>query len=825
MKMHKTVEAFFGNPNENAIINILTAAIFVVRSIREEKFIDLIFEVVEIKREGPLFYKDLQESLAEIKLSKKGEEFHSEMLHSSSQMQQYPHLWPYYALYWSMNMKENSIEKLIGIFSPKIAQSVLHFHYVYLKMKKNEKSIKEEEKYSQKYYEEVAISVTRSIEYLVQMQSVRSEYLYEKYLRTDIDDIVENFLTIATGNVIESESFFIMQNDEEEGNYLKYENSDNSNISFAFYSTRKIKKGTSKTLDANRNIINYFQNGLEKYLPLKLFLLNGQSKKIGGGGKRGKQKGQYTQVEPLVENLFVVERETRVESAMEEKIEQESKIIHRKRAFPDPDRNDEDIPNAYQQKKRNRAYSAAITKNRLMLSCDYAIPPKKHYAAFISHVVDKQLSASYGEVDIFNIIFLTTVLSGFVYEDVIKIFFLNLNGKFVYDHETGILKLQVTSKAIRQKGKSDYLQGAEKDIEYKYPVPFIRLLAKLRNLFSHTDFDQELWTNIDQKRKYDTYIGKKILSFQYRINFKPTSTWRILNSYRRMMLKEDISTILCLSKNLQNDESKLAYASTPKRSQPHSKYLEMLYIDLNIDDVVKKISRDEEEYKETVIPALQPVYAGSNRAFKPEISRIFFRDLQQKIRIEEDFEKEFNLSALYTRFALSLLLGTRTFKGSCVLNRISFAMHALIISEKSETLLSGARIIPLCDRAEFIIKKYQEKALKSGIPDDDIYLIYNGTFVPFDEKIAITVARASGFEEDKITILRTVPINTGRHVLTKYGAEWNINGYYLEAFLGHYFSGAEQFGIFSSMNIQEYIATMREFMQKIADVYGILELP
>ena len=56
---------------------------------------------------------------------------------------------------------------------------------------------------------------------------------------------------------------------------------------------------------------------------------------------------------------------------------------------------------------------------------------------------------------------------------------------------------------------------------------------------------------------------------------------------------------------------------------------------------------------------------------------------------------------------------------------------------------------------------------------------------------------------------------------TKYAIENNLNGFYLETFLGHYVSGAEQFGTFSNLNFKEYIKTMREFLSQIAEIYGI----
>ena len=72
-----------------------------------------------------------------------------------------------------------------------------------------------------------------------------------------------------------------------------------------------------------------------------------------------------------------------------------------------------------------------------------------------------------------------------------------------------------------------------------------------------------------------------------------------------------------------------------------------------------------------------------------------------------------------------------------------------------------------------------------------------------------------------IEFLDSAPMNIGRHIISKYAVETNLNGFYLEAFLGHYVSGAEHFGTFSNLNFKNYVQTMREFLSQIAEIYGI----
>jgi len=51
--------------------------------------------------------------------------------------------------------------------------------------------------------------------------------------------------------------------------------------------------------------------------------------------------------------------------------------------------------------------------------------------------------------------------------------------------------------------------------------------------------------------------------------------------------------------------------------------------------------------------------------------------------------------------------------------------------------------------------------------------------------------------------------------------ETNFNLFYLEAFMGHYIAGAEQIGIYSTLNMPDYISKVRDLTSKIARIYGV----
>lgn len=151
-------------------------------------------------------------------------------------------------------------------------------------------------------------------------------------------------------------------------------------------------------------------------------------------------------------------------------------------------------------------------------------------------------------------------------------------------------------------------------------------------------------------------------------------------------------------------------------------------------------------------------------------------------------------------------------------------MHTQMITEKSESKLNGIRIIPLCETIERIIKYYNQICNDHGIYLDCISLYDNDKLVKFDKKIAFKII--SSITNDKFIndFIKYVPLNTGRHIINQYKIEKKLNSIYIETFLGHYISGAEQLGIYSPLHIPGYIHYIRENMQNIANLFGIREL-
>ena len=91
----------------------------------------------------------------------------------------------------------------------------------------------------------------------------------------------------------------------------------------------------------------------------------------------------------------------------------------------------------------------------------------------------------------------------------------------------------------------------------------------------------------------------------------------------------------------------------------------------------------------------------------------------------------------------------------------------------------------------------------------------------YKSKLAFNIAEKLELPQSLIEFVKLVPLNIGRHIISKYGIEHNFNQHYIDAFLGHYVAGAEQFGTYSTLNTKKYIDKMRTLLQNISNIYGI----
>lgn len=852
MENKDSILKFFYTDNPKPIIHLIeiTKLIFsqINNNTEAEDIIKDIFSILKIDKTINEFLKDLEEIL-KLKVDKEKVEFKKK----NDGFEETSFFRVYNALFWQLKVKNKDI--FTQKVKPQILISILKYHLNFLLLQ----NITDEEKdfqYSNEYFENVSLCITRSIEFLINLSLLNDNSINEVYFNDDNEDLIENFINVISDNNHENVSFYIVK--KKDKIQLCYENQKDSNLKFIFTSSRRVNFG-SNTGEKNNNIITYLKDVLPAYIKIK----NHVHKLKPKSGQRRKKSNHILELrdkkEPLLNNATVCKRKADISKyPIEDQIEilcnqitsirynriQDDTTInlveelnHIKDKFLDqPQQNNEDkitdesstetkqnnenkIPNSLEQLRQNLAYSLEITKNRLMLSNNYNIPEINNYKAFIKHVA-YDFNSLEGDEKIYTTIFLISVLTGFTFKECIEVFFLDNSH---YNPESGIISMSLLSKTIFPI-ENDFFQKANEKINYLLPINFINLIFKYRKiLFLNKNSNSCPWQNGMKEKNYKDYIKSKILSYEKRIVFDYENTWCFLVSYVRSLKKEDITTLFCLGKKLKNDDSKLAYGSSAKDSLIYSKFLSEISFKLGLDSILNELNL-ESKLKKTIITADINVRAGFNRIPNLLLSKNFF-DKMKKYCNHSKYNKiqRFNILSIYTRIALGILLGTRTNDYSCSLQKISFSTHVLSISEKSTTLLSGTRIIPLCSKAEEIIKNYQKYAKELNIPLDNIYLIDQQTnkIQIYKNKLAVDIAEKLELENNIIEFVKLVPLNIGRHIISKYGIEHNFNQHYIDAFLGHYVAGAEQFGNYSTLNMKKYIEKMRTLLQNISNIYGI----
>ena len=72
--------------------------------------------------------------------------------------------------------------------------------------------------------------------------------------------------------------------------------------------------------------------------------------------------------------------------------------------------------------------------------------------------------------------------------------------------------------------------------------------------------------------------------------------------------------------------------------------------------------------------------------------------------------------------------------------------------------------------------------------------------------------------------IENVPLNTGRHLFVRKAIDVLLNVHHISTYLGHYAAGEEQFGVYSTLDFQNYSDAVKTLTKKIAHECGIKEL-
>ena len=811
--------------NDFAYEQILKALSVAWRLNKTDKRIDDIMELVESKNDFPIFLRTI-DSIVEAK-----DNISMKYMKSPPDLQGHTIASIYYALFIALDLTNKDYMYYKNNKSiVNICKIAIKYHISYVKYKNNEKK-NSTTKQKDTFFEKCAIVIIRIIEILTSFSLQKENHIFshlEKiYFQTKNDLEIHFYNIISDISELES-SYFKIKNDFNFGNYIAYSNYKDG-IEIQIESSRKMKRGSGNKNEENKNITKFLIDDFKSYLKLINIELKATEQNKRGGYTVTQGKTQETEEDELLNSIWLQNKIGNTNLAKEDLADAYNKTKKFNRNYSN-DEESKKIPNLYKQRQRNKAFSSKITKRALLLPSSYDIPSLDLLKIFLNKQfsqnieIEKKIDGVTSQNILYDGIFLLDLLLGIGYKRIIDL--LTKKGKEIkLNTKTDIITINIKKKLFGQYEHELLYSKNKEKIVYSVPSRIILLIERLKEELSSSDtINSKELENEPEANKYFSYIKDKIKLFDKKIYFDPKHMWRLISSYIREKKKEDMSSMFCIGRYQQNDTPRLAYSSTPEKSQVHSKYIEELYIMLDYHNILGKfLALEESDYVKYFEFDEIGTLSGSKLAVKQEIAVSFFNSIKKLINYSSNNTSDtfFNLVSIYTRYALSLLLGTRDYTMSVSLERYSSFTSTLIITEKGTTLLNGLRIIPLCKKAKQIIKDYQSLCSRYGINGDNIYLRLNNKFEIYKQNRAKEICIDANLSEEIIEFVGHVPLNTGRHVITQQAIMQNFNLHYLEALMGHYISGGEQFGRYSTLNIPNYIKNTQIFLDEIANEYKI----
>lgn len=487
-------------------------------------------------------------------------------------------------------------------------------------------------------------------------------------------------------------------------------------------------------------------------------------------------------------------------------------------------------PTLRQQMKTCRAFSAKVTKYRLLLTSDYETPTLSQLSHFLDKLLENPFSKQqtfYTENDIMRIMLTACIITGIEYDRLVQILERSFNTrnkieviKDKYLH----IKLDEALQ-IKEEPNEKIFTITERTLSYKLPYILNLLLHQIIEDFEHYQFLK----NADLK----AFAESAIESMELNIHFKPKELWRLSLTFRREEMTNDVNAMFAMGKFQQNDKPRMHYHTTPTQSVIHSKWLEKYSEMLNTESLLAKAMGLRNYQPKKVSKEDGTKLTGTKKYIKEEELIFFFKEISSLYLKTNDLFMKHNLLTIHFRYAMSVLLGTREYKDSDNFSHISHILRVMITSEKAQTELSGVRIIPMCQTISKMIQSYIYYCQTNfDITPTQPFLFKDQTLARFPSDMTFkatmkefTTDTLTGSMYDNVAVfVKNVPLNIGRYIASNHTEYIGTNYHYLETYLGHYFAGAEQHGKYSSMNTQQYVSVISTMTESFARRYGIRNL-
>lgn len=721
-------------------------------------------------------------------------------------------LWIAYAFYWSYEFNIKTDAEILKKYNHRIGDIFLKFAEYYIRIKQQELETGDEKHDNESFFAFIALGKVRAIEFLVKIKEKDNKYLSKTYLVVN-SDLDLNFFYIQNTNKWESEALTTVKIISS-GKYVMKYNNEEDGLSFQIESSRMLKNGS----------VNNFRPAY--YKTLQLYNLDGRvanskyDKMVNSTTK--KRKVSSITVKPIMEELDaeLIRPKIKItkDISTEERLETEAMQRPKHRDFSFSVKSNLKnivVDNSYAQHLRNRGFSSKLIINESMLSSDYTIPEFEHLSLFsatailVDNDTDK-LCAS---------IFMLMVVLGTKFTDLIDMLTDKKNA--VLSYKDNILTTQI-DKDIFANDVNDFLEQHGYSVKFNIPHLMGLIISKLIQLVKTEDKSTEELYNL-----FEEYLKNAVADFKYKIHLKPKKLYRILKKYTKENSNDLLSGLFATGVYSQSDIAKLAYTAVRTNSAKHSELIANLWIELDFDILARKILGLSGTIFATTraIEIPQIKFSGSSKHIKSEYSKEFFHTLRMNTsEYDLDSDNAFNLASITIRYSMSLLLGTRNFKNSANFESISFSEGMLMINEKATSISAGLRIIPLCDTINTLLQTYYTNFLQPRGLSKAVWLINDGIPSLFTAKKAFLFLKSlSNLENIEFCqqYVEKVPLNTGRHGFTKYAIEQDISSHYINAYLGHNTAGGEQFGIYSTIDVQSYKEAIKSITTKMAFDHGV----
>lgn len=636
-----------------------------------------------------------------------------------------------------------------------------------------------------------------------------STYLKNLYLEVDDNiDLDLNFFNIQNTDKWESDSLYVVKADGR--NIMKYENEDEG-LSFQIFSSRMLKDGS----------VDNFEDALHK--TQQLYALDGANHNSKYTSRHKKtRKSHNVSISPIVEELdsklIPLVRPLPRGIVSEEKAELEaiSRPKHRNMSTSARKKSSRQhlFDSNHAQHVKNRAFSSKISKNALLLPSDYEIPELEHLSAFAAHA----LSIAKDSDQLYAAIFILSLVLGCRFKDLIDL--INEDKSALFTQKEDVITVQIDNKLFAS-DVSQLMESSVHKISFNIPSLMNMLIFKTRHLIEYDNKTiDELYDGFTQ------YLKEASSSFEYEIVLKPNKLYRVMKQYLKKHSSDLLSSCFATGAYSAGEEAKLSYTSVRSKSAIHSQIITSLWIELGFDDISRKImglNSNPFTSKHVEIPEIS--YSGSSKCLKASESKQFFKIIESNVsEYDMNSDEAFNLATIGIRYAMSLLLGTRNFNNSANFESASFLESMMLVNEKASTTAAGIRVLPICSSMVSLMTSYYEDFLQPRGLDKNFWLIDDGKPTLYSSKKAYSVLNQMPNINNKTILeqfVKEVPLNTGRHCFTKKAIELGIPTQYISAYMGHYFAGAEQFGIYSTINVLSYSQAVNSVTSQIAFEHGI----